>query len=467
MAEWCAENLRDCQAWKAEGIQISTNSNEAARLFDALLRQYVSWSDCAQLGGMDQTLRIMLEAEPNAIMSRVISLGLEVMGTGRSIRLDKNYHNELNQLLNDATKYGTIYERNHAKAIHLFANDKMLAACEKWEKILNEIPNDLLALKFAHDAYFYLGNKQCIRDSIARILPKWKSTTPCYSYLYGMYAFGLEECEQYEEAKKYAKKGLELNRHDAWATHALAHCMEMNGCVEEGIHFMESTESDWNKCSLLACHNYWHTALYYIELQKYDDALSYYDREIGNRIKSGAMLDIVDASSILLRFEMEGISVGNRWKALLPIVKPHLHDHILAFNDAHIRMVIEGCDDNTIRKDHCDSIANFINDNSGDNNDRTRNFGKSICDAISSYYSGDYHKVVQTLAPIRHNVYSIGGSNAQRDVFAQLLIHSALSSTEMDDHKLGKIILDERNVIKKNSTLGERLLCKYNWLKEN
>ncbi|EJW76076.1 hypothetical protein WUBG_13016, partial [Wuchereria bancrofti] len=125
------------------------------------------------------------------------------------------------------------------------------------------------------------------------------------------------------------------------------------------------------------------------------------------------MLDIVDASSILLRFEMEGISVGNRWKALLPIVKPHLHDHILAFNDAHIRMVIEGCDDNTIRKDHCDSIANFINDNSGDNNDRTRNFGKSICDAITSYYSGDYHKVVQTLAPIRHNVYSIGGSNAQ------------------------------------------------------
>ncbi|EJW76593.1 hypothetical protein WUBG_12496 [Wuchereria bancrofti] len=127
MAEWCAENLRDCQAWKAEGIQISTNSNEAARLFDALLRQYVSWSDCAQLGGMDQTLRIMLEAEPNAIMSRVISLGLEVMGTGRSIRLDKNYHNELNQLLNDATKYGTIYERNHAKAIHLFANELVIA----------------------------------------------------------------------------------------------------------------------------------------------------------------------------------------------------------------------------------------------------------------------------------------------------------------------------------------------------
>lgn len=58
----------------------------------------------------------------------------------------------------------------------------MLAACEQWEKILSEIPNDLLALKFAHDSYFYLGNKQSLRDSIARVFPKWKSTTPCYRF---------------------------------------------------------------------------------------------------------------------------------------------------------------------------------------------------------------------------------------------------------------------------------------------
>ncbi|VBB35509.1 unnamed protein product, partial [Acanthocheilonema viteae] len=61
-----------------------------------------------------------------------------------------------------------------------------------------------------------------------------------------MYAFGLEECEQYDEAESYARKGLELNRYDAWATHALAHCMEINGRFEEGICFMESTETDWN-----------------------------------------------------------------------------------------------------------------------------------------------------------------------------------------------------------------------------
>lgn len=35
-------------------------------------------------------------------------------------------------------------------------------------------------------------------------------------------------------------------------------------------------------------------------------------------------------------------------------------DHILAFNDAHIRMVIEGCDERNSRKDHCDSISSFV-----------------------------------------------------------------------------------------------------------
>lgn len=59
------------------------------------------------------------------VMSRVISLGLEAMGTGRSVRLDEDYQNELKQLLNDAFKNGTTYEKNHTKAIHMFANESV------------------------------------------------------------------------------------------------------------------------------------------------------------------------------------------------------------------------------------------------------------------------------------------------------------------------------------------------------
>ncbi|VDO15417.1 unnamed protein product [Haemonchus placei] len=83
---------------------------------------------------------------------------------------------------------------------------KQSAAARTWEEILKDYPTDLIAIKFAHDTYFYLGDAKNIRDSIKAVLPKHKGTEPCYSYLHGMLAFGLEECEQYAEAEKEALK---------------------------------------------------------------------------------------------------------------------------------------------------------------------------------------------------------------------------------------------------------------------
>ena len=53
-------------------------------------------------------------------------------------------------------------------------------ACLTWEDILIENPTDMFALKMAHDSYFYLGYQAQIRDSIARVLPRWKENIPLY-----------------------------------------------------------------------------------------------------------------------------------------------------------------------------------------------------------------------------------------------------------------------------------------------
>ncbi|KAJ1361579.1 hypothetical protein KIN20_020862 [Parelaphostrongylus tenuis] len=78
-------------------------------------------------------------------------------------------------------------------------------------------------------------------------------------------------------------KALNLNRFDAWATHAKAHVMEMQGRINEGIHFMESTVDDWRPGWILAAHNYWHVALYYVEKGDYEVALTIFDNEISER----------------------------------------------------------------------------------------------------------------------------------------------------------------------------------------
>lgn len=61
-----------------------------------------------------------------------------------------------------------------------------------------------------------------------------------------MYAFGLEECGNYNLALKHAEIALNLNKYDYWATHAIAHCYEMRNDFTNGIKYLESTVNDWS-----------------------------------------------------------------------------------------------------------------------------------------------------------------------------------------------------------------------------
>ena len=60
----------------------------------------------------------------------------------------------------------------------------MIEACDVWEDMLLDNPLDMLATRFAHDSYFYLGLSVPMRDSLARILPEWKESFPLYGYVY-------------------------------------------------------------------------------------------------------------------------------------------------------------------------------------------------------------------------------------------------------------------------------------------
>ena len=43
------------------------------------------------------------------------------------------------------------------------------------------------------------------------------------SYLNGLFSFGLVQTNYFDEAYKYARKALESNETDSWATHTVAY----------------------------------------------------------------------------------------------------------------------------------------------------------------------------------------------------------------------------------------------------
>ncbi len=70
--------------------------------------------------------------------------------------------------------------------------------------------------QIAHFLDFFRGDSLNLRNRISRVLPHWSPEAPMYSFVLGMHAFGLEECNQYPAAEAAGRRALELAPEDAW-----------------------------------------------------------------------------------------------------------------------------------------------------------------------------------------------------------------------------------------------------------
>ncbi|NXP51542.1 TTC38 protein, partial [Heliornis fulica] len=451
------------QAWQDAGLALSTTSNEACKLFDAALTQYATWANNESLGGIEGCLSKLKAADPNFIMGHVIANGLELIGTGSSVRLNKELDSAMRTMMTlSRSQPLTEREKLHVSALDMFANGQLPKACDLWEQILQSHPTDLLALKFSQDAYFYLGYLPQMRDSVARVYPFWTPDVPLSSYVKGYYSFGLMETNFFDRAEELAREALAINRTDAWSVHTIAHINEMKAEVKKGLEFMKETEIDWKNSDMLACHNYWHWALYFIEKGEYEAALTIYDQHIAPRcLSSGSMLDVVDNCSILYRLHLEGVKLGDRWNNILKVTKKHAKDHVLLFNDVHVLMSTLGARDHKATEDLLTTLQELAKAPGEDHElALAPRLGLPLCQAFVEFENGNCDKAVDLLYPIRYQIVQLGGSNAQRDVFSQLLIHAALNSKSRAKQNLARSLLRERDGMRPNSPMTERLIRK-------
>ena len=257
-----------------------------------------------QLGGIESCLSRLLSSDPTCIVSRILATGLDLLSTASS---SSSLHAKTVKSLGDI-KSSDPYINLHSEALLQWSLGHPSKAASTWEELLILYPFDMMSIKFVSDTYFYLGNREMMRDSIARVLPIWESSTsssdrPLKSYLYGMYAFGLGETNMIERAEKEARHGLELNPCDGWATHALAHSFEYDGQTSNGIQFLKQTNEDWSKSDIIKPHIDWHWALYEIEQDNLDVAEDILINQMLNQNQEMIMLDFVDIASLIYRLQ--------------------------------------------------------------------------------------------------------------------------------------------------------------------
>ncbi|XP_019622833.1 PREDICTED: tetratricopeptide repeat protein 38-like [Branchiostoma belcheri] len=106
------------------------------------------------------------------------------------------------------------------------------------------------------------------------------------------------------------------------------------------------------------------------------------------------------------------------------------------------------------------SLKDFISEHEGTQSTIAKKVGVAMCEAFLAYDEGDFARAVDLLAPVRYQVVTIGGSNAQRDVFNLFLIHAAIKSSEKRHHQLARNLLLERKALKETAPMTDRLIAK-------
>jgi hypothetical protein len=264
-----------------------------------------------------------------------------------------------------------------------------------------------------------------------------------------MQAFGLEESGHYVEAERNGRKAVEIEPRDAWAQHAVAHVLEMQGRQREGINWMRANTEGWSRESFFAVHNWWHLALYHLELGEIDEVLDLFDGPIYGA-RSRVTLDMVDASAMLWRLHLRGIALGDRWDAVADAWEPVADAGLYAFNDAHAMMAFVG---SGRRKSAQRVLAAQIDAmrRAGDNAAFTREVGHPVTLAIHAFGEGSYSETMRHLRSVRNIANRFGGSHAQRDVFDLTLIEASLRSGQQ---AVAAALTAERAALKPHSPLA-------------
>jgi hypothetical protein len=219
-----------------QGNALAGATPEAARLFDQAVESFNSYR-----GDPVALLSRAIEAAPRFGMAHAFQAWLGLIATEpAAAAAARSVIDTMRELPRDARVEA------HLAALQQVAAGHWSAAARRLERHTSEHPLDLLALQMGHLLDFCRADARTLRDRIARALPQWSTQLPGYSYLLGMHAFGLEECGDYARAEDSGRRAVALQPRDAWAHHAVAHVMEMQGRAEDGLGWMIARQPHWD-----------------------------------------------------------------------------------------------------------------------------------------------------------------------------------------------------------------------------
>ena len=315
-------------------------------------------------------------------------------------------------------------EQRFIAAVAAWAEGDIRRAIDLHQEQAHEFPRDLVSLKLGQYHAFNTGDCPGMLRLALAALPA-AADVP---YLHGMAAFGYEQCHLMREAEASARRAISMCRKEPWAHHALAHVMLTEGRLDEGLAFMEGVSDSWvGLNSFMLTHNWWHVALFLIDLGRDADALAVFDQHAWGEEK-GYSQDQIGAVSLLARLELAGIEVGEaRWADVAQWLQVRTQDHVLPFLDLQYLygLARAGLPEAETLQQNIERYAPLAPPS-------VRAAWERVCvpaaRGLLAHARGDFAGAVDGLGSALPRLVEIGGSHAQRDLFEQLYLDALVKS---------------------------------------
>ncbi|MEJ7685509.1 MAG: tetratricopeptide repeat protein [Variovorax sp.] len=314
-------------------------------------------------------------------------------------------------------------EQRFIAAIAAWAHGDSVRAIALHQEQAREHPRDLASLKLGQYHCFNTGDFPGMLRLALAALPA-AADVP---YLHGMVAFGYEQCHLMREAESSARRAIRMRRKEPWAHHALGHVMLTEGRLTEGLAFLQDVSDSWvGLNSFMATHNWWHVALFLIDLGRESEALAVYDEHVWGVAKDYSQ-DQIGAVSLLARFELAGIDVGSRWRDLSAFLEQRLDDHVLPFLDLQYLYGLARAQSPQAR-----TLLRNIESFAPQAPPSTRAAWQLVCvpaaQGLYAHAGGDFGAALEGLGLALPRLAEVGGSHAQRDLFEQVYIDALVRS---------------------------------------
>lgn len=414
----------------ARGLEVSTDSAEAVALFDRAVEHFLKFhADTMDLANG------ALAADPGFVMGHCIKGYLMLAGANPA-------HRPAIAASLAAAEAGaavaTPREQRHVAALSAWRRGALGEAFAIWRELLDADPIDLLALRISDTTHFRFGHTALVLEQADRVAPAWSPELPGYDCFQSVWAFAHEEAGDTAGAERAIDSAHEHDPTNFFAHHVKAHILEMESRRQEGNDWLARQTGYWPIGNNLVHHLWWHRALMQFDLGERDAVLSSYDENIRNlngpltKAAPDQFNDLQNATSLLWRLEMLGLDVGTRWDELADKAEVRIGDTAYLLLPPHLMLALAaaGRDEAAARflaalREQAADPAVWAGAAIGD-------VVTPVCEAGLAHRRGRHEEVVALLAPRLDRIRLLGGSNAQRDLFRQILIDSAMKADRRD-----------------------------------